>query len=55
MDREEWSANHLILDYVAMCEKFGPLDFETFVQAWLDAEAIARMAFATSESDSEGG
>jgi hypothetical protein len=25
------NAAHLILDYVAMCEKFGPLDFETFI------------------------
>jgi hypothetical protein len=34
---------NLILDYVAMCEKFGPLDFETFIDAWQDADAIARI------------
>lgn len=38
------NVNHLILDYYAMVEKFGPLDFETFTEMWTDADAIARAA-----------
>ncbi len=32
----------VILDYVHMCERFGALDFAVFVEAWKDADAIAR-------------
>ena len=35
-----------IIDFVAMCEKFGPLDFELFVEMWKDADAIARASQA---------
>jgi hypothetical protein len=41
-------ARALILDYVAMCEKFGPLNFETFIEAWKDADAIATIEVARS-------
>ena len=44
MRREDDSVNptHLILEYLEMCERFGPLDFEVFIEAWKDADAIAR-------------
>jgi hypothetical protein len=41
-DDDSADLTHLILDYVAMCEKFGPLNFQIFVDAWKDADAIAR-------------
>src|SRR5207245_2236892 len=34
----------LISDYVAMCEKFGPLNFEDFIDMWRDADEIAKKA-----------
>lgn len=33
-------ANHLLLDYVAMTEKFGLLDFGQFVALWHAADAL---------------
>ena len=45
------NANELIIEYVAMCAKFGPLSFDDFIAGWLAADAIAQMldsdAFAT--------
>jgi hypothetical protein len=40
--------SHLILDYFAMCEKFGPLDFETFTEVWTEADLIARAGVANA-------
>ena len=39
---KQTNAAQLILDYVAMCDQFGPLDFESFIDMWLDADTIAR-------------
>jgi hypothetical protein len=36
------NVNQVILDYVAMCEEFGPLGFDEFVDLWLEADALAR-------------
>lgn len=48
-ERPPIDISHLILDYVTMCEKFGPLDFETFVEMWRDADAIAQEIECTPE------
>jgi hypothetical protein len=47
------AVGQLLLDYVAMCDKFGPLDLATFVEAWIDADAIARTACAQDVSRSD--
>jgi len=33
-------ANHLLLDYVAMTERFGFLDFGEFIALWHAADAL---------------
>jgi hypothetical protein len=43
--RDQWRfANETLIDYLAMVEKFGPLDFGEFVALSREAEAIAVMA-----------
>jgi hypothetical protein len=35
------NVNRLIVDYVSMTERLGPLDFGGFIAVWLAADAIA--------------
>jgi hypothetical protein len=40
------NTNHILLDYVAMTEKFGPLDFGEFVAVWHAATAFMDTALS---------
>lgn len=44
-ERDEWRfVNEALIDYVAMMEKFGPLNFVEFVALSREAEALAVVA-----------
>jgi hypothetical protein len=47
------NVNELILDYIAMCEKFGELSFEDFIEVWTVADEIARTGNFVSGEYSE--
>ncbi|HEX7829615.1 MAG TPA: hypothetical protein VF787_08165 [Thermoanaerobaculia bacterium] len=44
--RTDRKAGHLVLDYVAMTEQFGELDYDEFVEVWEAADALMETALA---------